>query len=352
MKVSVIIPVYNTAPYIERCLQSVLDQTYDNLEVLIVDDCGTDNSMQLVHMLLAGRTTAADSPNTSDPQGTTSSPNTSDSPGTTSSARTFTVLQHQENRGLSEARNTGLQAATGDYVFFLDSDDQLPPKAIENLINTATLYSHPHMVCGAVDVIPKSDPTQAIHEKVQAYTEGNKKVSRILLTRQIPIMACNKLLHRGFLIAHKLQFVKDLIHEDNMWTFHIAPHIQNLAVTRQITYLYHINKTGLTQERITTQRIDSIKTIITRQLNELANTRPLRSLQEAYIFFTAGWFLELLYSQKHHAYYQMRQWTRTTLRPLARELRYHPLRNRLLYRALYMPPIVLQKAKRLRQKKL
>ncbi|MFY9116797.1 MAG: glycosyltransferase family 2 protein [Bacteroidales bacterium] len=336
MKVTVIIPVYNTAPYITRCLKSVLDQTYDNLEVLLIDDCGTDNSMELAAGLLAqagyrdtgGGSMQADS------------------------ARTFTVLRHPENRGLSAARNTGLKAATGEYVFFLDSDDQLPPKAIENLVRMAELYSHPHMVCGAVDVLPQTDPAQSIHDQVQAYTEGNKKVSRILLSRQIPIMACNKLLLRGFLIANKLQFTKDLIHEDNLWTFQMAPHIHNLAVTRQVTYLYHTNTTGLSRERISTQRIDSIKTILTQQLNELVNERPLRSLQEAYIFFTAAWFLDLLYSQKHHAYYQMRQWTRATLRPLARELRYHTLKNRLLYRALYMPPTVLQTARRLRRSKI
>ncbi|MGB4592072.1 MAG: glycosyltransferase family 2 protein, partial [Bacteroidales bacterium] len=125
MKVTVIIPVYNTAPYITRCLKSVLDQTYDNLEVLLIDDCGTDNSMELAAGLLAqagyrdtgGGSMQADS------------------------ARTFTVLRHPENRGLSAARNTGLKAATGEYVVFLDSDDQLPPKAIENLVRMAELYS-------------------------------------------------------------------------------------------------------------------------------------------------------------------------------------------------------------------
>ncbi|NLA15515.1 MAG: glycosyltransferase family 2 protein [Bacteroidales bacterium] len=318
MKVSVIVPIYNTEPYIERCLNSVLQQSYNNLELLLIDDCGTDRSMLVASNLLQ------------------------------QSQQNIKILRHEENRGLSAARNTGLQAATGTYVYFLDSDDELPPRAIENLVKTATLYSHPHLVCGAVDVLPPGDHAQHIHDKVPAYVEGNKAVSRVLLTRQIPIMACNKLIDRDFLISNKLYFEEGLIHEDNLWTFTMTRYIHNMAITRQITYLYHIHKAGLTQERVTSQRIESIQTIITHQIKELSDQRPLRSLQQAYIYFTAGWFLELLNSQTHQDYYKTRQWIRTTLSPFVREQRYHTLKNRLLYRALYMPPGVLKTAKRIR----
>ena len=83
----------------------------------------------------------------------------------------------------SDIRKTGdfpqhehrLESRHGRIRFLPDSDDQLPPKAIENLVRMAELYSHPHMVCGAVDVLPQTDPAQSIHDQVQAYTEGNKK---------------------------------------------------------------------------------------------------------------------------------------------------------------------------------
>jgi len=320
MKISVIIPIYNSEPYIERCLHSVLQQTCDNLEILLVDDCGTDKSMQLVSALLQGAGPA--------------------------SAKTVKIFSHSENRGLSAARNTGLRAATGQYVFFLDSDDELPPRALENLQKTAALYSHPHMVCGAVDVVPASPHAQHISEKTPAYVEGNKAVSRTILTRQIPIMACNKLVDREFLISNKLFFEEGLIHEDNLWSFMLAPHMHNLAITRQITYLYHLNKTGLTRQRVTPQQIESIQSIITRQIEQLSDNRVLRSLQQGYIYFTAAWFLELLYSQTHQNFYIMQEWIRTTLRPFNSEQRYHTLKNRLLYRILYMPPAVLKTAKK------
>jgi glycosyltransferase involved in cell wall biosynthesis len=262
--------------------------------------------------------------------------------------RSLQILHHTENRGLSAARNTGLDAATGDYVFFLDSDDELPPHAIENLVRTADLYSHPHLVCGRVDVLPHGNKALEINEKLPDYIEGNEASSHTILRRNIPIMACNKLVNREFLQANELYFKEGLIHEDNLWSFQMAGLIHSIAITRQITYLYHLNKKGLTLERITPQRLESIKTIITTQIEMLAQERPLRTLQQAYIIFTAAWFRNLMYEQAHTEFDKMQQWIRTTLRPFGREMHYHNLKNHLLYRALYLPPTLLRAGKNLR----
>ncbi|HOZ19665.1 MAG TPA: hypothetical protein PLT81_04530, partial [Bacteroidales bacterium] len=72
-------------------------------------------------------------------------------------------------------------------------------------------------------------------------------------------------------------------------------------------------------------------------------------LQEAYIFFTAAWFLDLLYVQSHPQYYNMRQWVRNTLRPFGTGMHYHTLVNHLLYRAIYLPPAVLRAGKKFRE---
>lgn len=324
MKISVIIPVYNTAPYIERCLYSVLRQSYDNIEIILVDDHGTDNSMVLATRLLET------------PSGENARP------------RSLQILHHSENRGLSAARNTGLDAATGDYIFFLDSDDEIPPRAIENLVHMAILYSHPHLVCGSVDVRPESKTVFRINEKMPAYLEGNLASSSAILRRDIPIMACNKLVDRQFLMSHKLYFKEGLIHEDNLWSYQMAGSIHNIAIARQITYIYHLNKQGLTLERITPQRLESIKIILILQIENLSKVRPLRTLQQAYILFTAAWFIDLLHEQTHPEFYKMQQWIRTTLRPFNREIRYHTLTNHLLYRALYLPPVVLRAGRNLR----
>ena len=86
MKVSIIVPVYNVAKYIERCLLSVLNQTWPDLEVILVNDCTPDNSMEIVRRVVA-----------SHPRGAV-----------------VRCLEHEENRGLSAARNTGILASVGD----------------------------------------------------------------------------------------------------------------------------------------------------------------------------------------------------------------------------------------------
>lgn len=102
--ISIIIPVYNVAPYIEKCLETVISQSYENLEIILVDDCGSDNSMDIVRDFCS------------------------------SHIGNFVLLNHERNRGLSVARNTGVKHAKGDYLFFLDSDDELPKDAIRNFV--------------------------------------------------------------------------------------------------------------------------------------------------------------------------------------------------------------------------
>ena len=105
MKVSIVIPIYNVSAYIENCLESVRKQIYQDLEVILVDDCGTDNSMEIVQEYLEYHNFVE-----------------------------VKIIHHTHNRGLSAARNTGLEAATGDYVYFLDSDDALMEDCIFILV--------------------------------------------------------------------------------------------------------------------------------------------------------------------------------------------------------------------------
>ena len=102
--VSIIIPIYNVEKYIVRCIDSVLNQTYRNIEVILVDDCTPDRSMDMAREYIEQSLLSED--------------------------LDFVYLKHDHNRGLSAARNTGMYAATGDYVYFLDSDDKITEDCI------------------------------------------------------------------------------------------------------------------------------------------------------------------------------------------------------------------------------
>ena len=104
--ITIVIPVYNVESYISDCLQSVMRQTYKGpLECILVDDCGTDKSIEIAQNMIAEYNGPIE----------------------------FKVLHHEHNRGVSAARNTGIDAAKGDYVCFLDSDDWISDDCIEKL---------------------------------------------------------------------------------------------------------------------------------------------------------------------------------------------------------------------------
>ncbi len=102
-KVSIIIPVYNVEKYIGECLDSVINQTYKNLEIICVDDCGTDNSVKIVEEY-------------------------------SQKDKRIKIVHHNRNKGLAITRNTGVQNSNGEYIFFLDSDDYLNLDIIELLV--------------------------------------------------------------------------------------------------------------------------------------------------------------------------------------------------------------------------
>lgn len=103
--VSIIVPVYNVERYVDECLDSIRGQTYDRLEIIVVEDCSTDGSLARLEVHLA------------DPR--------------------VRAIQHERNSGLSAARNTGIEAATGEYVLFVDSDDAIAPTLVETCLAQA-----------------------------------------------------------------------------------------------------------------------------------------------------------------------------------------------------------------------
>ncbi|MDO4497752.1 MAG: glycosyltransferase [Bacteroidales bacterium] len=195
MKISIIIPVYNVATYIEDCMQSICQQTFKDFEVILVDDCGQDNSIALAVAVLQQHGIEP------------------------------VVLHHQKNRGLSAARNTGMEVAQGEYVFFLDSDDQLTPVCLASLLPEAE-KTHADMTFGAFETFGD--------EHRQCHTDGS-----------LYVMAWNKLCRRQFLLDNKIQFIEGLVHEDCPWSFELECKAGKIAFVSQITYRYLIRNSGL-----------------------------------------------------------------------------------------------------------
>lgn len=115
-KVSIIIPVYNCEKYIGRCLESVLSQTYSDIEILVIDDGSQDKSLEIIRQLAQGESKIQ--------------------------------VYHQENKGVSVARNQGLERARGKYLAFLDGDDYLGKNYIEKMVQSAKENNSELVICG------------------------------------------------------------------------------------------------------------------------------------------------------------------------------------------------------------
>jgi glycosyltransferase involved in cell wall biosynthesis len=217
MLVSIIIPIYNVESYVERCLLSVLNQTYDDIEIILVDDCGQDKSMEIANQVIQNHRNRY---------------------------RTA-VLKHLHNRGLSAARNTGIKAATGDYLYFLDSDDELPLIAIETLAFLAMKYN-PDFVIGNISTT-NTNRDYSLQMKNIEFIEGNTKILNLFSQGKWHEMAWNKLINKEFVLNNNLYFYEGLYHEDALWSFQLATKTKSMAVAYLPTYIYHVRKNSISQ---------------------------------------------------------------------------------------------------------
>lgn len=214
MKVSVIIPVYNVAGYVGDCLISVFNQTYNDIEIVIIDDCATDNSMQVVEEVVKKADAAT--------------------------RNKIKIVRHDHNRGLSAARNTGIRECTGDNVYFLDSDDEITPDCIEKLV-TYQQETNADIVVGGYKLINgKSDFIYPTLRTTSCFIGNNKNIIKEYMRGRIYMMAWNKLVCKKILTDNDLFFKDGLIHEDDLWSFRCACCINRIAIVTAETYIYKI----------------------------------------------------------------------------------------------------------------
>lgn len=213
VSVSIIIPVFNAEPYIATCIRSVMRQRYEGpIECFLVDDGTTDKSILIAEELI------------SEYQGPV----------------TFKILHHDHTRGASGARNTGMDAATGDYFYFLDSDDELTPDCIEKL--TAPLVRARYdVVVGNFDIVFDGIPfyqeqTLLVPDNTVLYDEEIVNAYKSKIT---PITPWNKLISADVVRRTGCRFREGIIMEDVLWEFQLACSIHTMYSVNQSTYIFN-----------------------------------------------------------------------------------------------------------------
>lgn len=221
--ISIIIPVYNAEAFIKACLQSVIAQTHQDfdLECIIVDDCSTDMSMEVVRDIIDGYIGEIQ----------------------------FTIVKHKRNLGQSAARNNGIRVAKNDYIAFVDSDDILLPDALLNLANLIDQYPGVDVVQGEVIL---SNPEKGLGESLRVSAAelppyvNERSCARYALLFDTPVPPWAKLIRRHFIIDNDLFFSEGFIHEDDIWCVCASRHISSIAFCFIPVYFYNTNVVGST----------------------------------------------------------------------------------------------------------
>lgn len=225
--VSVIVPVYNVAPYLEECLDSVVGQTYRNLEIIVVDDGSTDGSGAVCdeYAKKDGR---------------------------------IQVI-HQPNRGLSAARNVGLDVAKGDHISFVDSDDAVSPVFIEALLSAGADVAQ-CASCRNAEGLNRENRRPAFEyltnveasERLQFDSTGDA------------IVVWNKLYRRG--LFDTIRFPEGKQHEDEFVTYRVLWDAGQVAVTGELLYYYRQRSGSTTNRGFSRGSLDAIEALEGRSM--------------------------------------------------------------------------------------
>lgn len=202
---SVIVPVYNVEQYLPRCVDSILAQTYPNLEIILVDDGAQDASGKICDDYAAR-----------DPR--------------------IRVI-HKENGGLSSARNAGLDAARGEYLAFVDSDDWIEPDAYEAMLALARKYGEKLVCAGRYDVDGRTGQRQlGLCPQKEERITGEEMAGRIFLWDGCDSSACDKLYHRS--LFRELRYPEGKVCEDVPVTYRIALQAEQVVLCDKPFYNY------------------------------------------------------------------------------------------------------------------
>lgn len=228
-EVSIIIPVYNVEDYVAECLHSVMKQEATcSMECLVIDDCGSDSSMDIVREVIAAY----------------------------SGPISFRIIEHEQNGGLSAARNSGIRAAKGKYVYFLDSDDLITPDCIGTLFQRVCEHPGVQIVTGDFQTFPEPDVHKLISLQGKNFPEYSDDIAwiRSIFLTKFPITAWNKLILKNFITDNNLYFKEGVLHEDNHWHAVAYHYIRSVAFADHVTYLYRMREGSITQSKGSLER--------------------------------------------------------------------------------------------------
>lgn len=249
-KVSIIIPAYNIAPYLERCLESVRCQTFKNLQIIIIDDGSTDQTGMI-----------ADSFAERD--------------------KRFHVI-HKENRGVSAARKTGLEKAEGDYIGFVDGDDYIEPEMYEKLVELAVEYSADIAHCGYQMVFP--DRVDLYHGTGELRIQDSHTAVKDLLEGTMVEPGLVNKLYRHDLFKGIEYDSEIVINEDLLLNFLLFHRVYRSVFLDEPLYHYMVRKNSASTSKWNEHKVMDPVRVLEKMRREEKNQELRALINNRYIY--------------------------------------------------------------------
>lgn len=250
-KISVIVPVYNVEEYLDKCIESLIGQTYKNLEIILVDDGSEDKSGEI-----------CDSWKYKDSR--------------------IKVI-HKKNGGLSDARNAGMDIATGDYIGFIDSDDYINKRMYEILLNNMNDYNSDISVCSIEKVYETNEIYNSVitNKNISIFT-AEEALRDLIEEGILKQTVWNKLYKKSVIENIRFEFGK--IHEDEFWSYQVFGKSSKIVYTDEKMYYYLQRAGSIMDKPFSVKRLDALEARYNR-LNYIIQNYPNLELESKISLF-------------------------------------------------------------------
>lgn len=223
--ISVIVPVYKVEKYLDKCVRSIVDQTYRDLEIILVDDGSPDRCGAMCDAWAA------------------------------KDSRIRVV--HKQNGGLSDARNAGMAVATGEYMGFIDSDDHIAPDMYRLLLERMTADGSDIAACGVEMVFEDGTPSRMLTPAGTHVLDNSRAMAAIIREDLLKQPVWYKLYKTG--LIRELPFAAGKYHEDVFWSWQAMARSKKVSVFDTPCYFYLQRSGSIMGERFSEKRLDSIE---------------------------------------------------------------------------------------------
>ena len=243
-KISIIVPVYNVEKYLNKCLDCLVKQTYSNLEIIIVNDCSSDDSERIIKEY-------------------------------EKQYNNIIYIKNENNKGLSFSRNIGLKSATGEYIGYIDSDDYVPYNYYESLINTSLTENADIVVCD-INVIYENDN---VSNRTICGSKDNKRID--FINNGLAASACNKLFKKKNLEQYEFSVGK--INEDIAVVIPAIINAKKVVYNEEVLYNYVQRENSIQNTSVSEKRFD-IFYGVEQTLNRIKDCKNYDEYKDVIVF--------------------------------------------------------------------